>query len=107
MYTLNLYGREPRKYQHIKEYAVGTGYVALYNDRQGECALCRYLGPKDTLPSVNVIMLDNHDPVQERSRPVIVITEKAADFEETDQIVLSYKRALDQMAAIMSKAGET
>lgn len=97
--------RIPLPFAEYKKYDVGTGYVALYDCDEDCCLLCRCLDESEISyygDNISRLVIKNGKEEELKTNikikeiSVIIITSKLKTIEQADNIIDSYKKAIDK-----------
>lgn len=89
-----------------KRYDVGTGYIALYDEKEHICCLCRLLDPQELQTvqmqkhSCRICDLDDERPVKPMT--AIVLLGQLDTLENADRKVESYRVGLEALEQFRS-----
>ena len=89
-----------------KRYEVGTGYIALYDEEEHICCLCRQLDPEEiqTLQmqkhSCRICELDDGRPVKQMM--AVVLLGQLDTLENADREVEGYRQGLEALGQFRS-----
>lgn len=96
--------RIPLPFAEYKKYDVGTGYVALYDCDEDCCLLCRCLDESEISyygDNISRLVIKNGEENELKTNmitegiTVIIITTRLKNIAEADDVISTYKKALD------------
>lgn len=96
--------RIPLPFAEYKKYDVGTGYVALYDCDEDCCLLCRCLDESEISyygDNISKLVIKSGEENELKTNmitegiTVIIITTRLKNIAEADDVISTYKKALD------------
>lgn len=89
------YGKSkaPIAFSQYKLYQIGTGYIALYDEEDGYCALCRILDEREISSEVimrhRLVISCKAESRTLKELSVIIVNSEVKNLEEADKIIES------------------
>lgn len=96
----------PLSFTEFKKYEVGTGYFALYDCDEGFCLLCRCLDESEISyygDNISKLVIKSGEENELKTNmitegiTVIIITTRLKNIAEADDVISTYKKALDEI----------